>query len=484
MTRSARPHISWLIAWAGLAVAGGIMLSTLPMLRLHIWWLFIAGTLLFVGIRKSTLVSIACFILAGLMIGMWRGGLEQIGLSQYEKFYDHTVAVQATVSDDVAYGPGGDQRLMLSGVSLNGVRVNGQIWISSDSGQDIKRSDLVVLKGKLGSGFGSAAASMFHASIIKVTHPNPPDFGLQTRDWFAASIRAAIPEPESSLASGYLVGQRSNLPADLDNELKATGLTHAVVASGYNLTILVSLARQLFAQTSKYLAALSATSMVVGFMLMSGLSPSMTRAGLVAGLTLAAWYYGRRLHPFVLLAIAAAATALINPFYVWGDIGWYLSFTSFAGVIILSPLVQHALWHGDKKPGFAVQILVDTMSAQLVTLPVMVFAFGHYATYALIANLLVLPLIPITMLLIFIAGLCGLLAPAFAHTIGLPATLVLHYMTTVIAHIADWPGAYGDLPVGFPILVIGYAALIGLILILWRKTGHDFRAEPELITTS
>lgn len=472
-------HPSWLIAWMSVAVVIGIASSASGIYCRGPSWFAIISILTCLGYVRRWRGAVVVVFIAGLLIGAWRGGIEQAGLEHYKPLYGKAVTVRGAVSDDAAYGPGGDQRLLLKDISINDASLNGQMWTSNDNDIAIKRGDTVTLHGKLEPGFGSVAASMFHASVSRISRPQPGDVGVRVRDWFAGGIRAAIPEPEASLASGYLVGQRSTLPADLDNQLKVDGLTHAVVASGYNLTILVSLGRQAFLGISKYLATVSAFGMIAGFILLSGLSPSMARAGLVASLSLAAWYYGRKIHPFVLLTFAAAITALINPFYIWGDIGWYLSFTSFAGVVILAPLIQHALWRNRERPGVAAQIILDTMSAQAATLPIMILAFGHYSPYALLANLLVLPLVPLAMLLTFVAGTGGLLLPAVAYIFGLPATILLKYMTTVVAHIADWPGAYGDVRLGLPALIVCYLALIGFTVVLWRKTGHDFRAQAS-----
>ena len=151
-------------------------------------------------------------------------------------------------------------------------------------------------------------------------------------------MREVVKEPQASLGIGFLTGQRSTLPDSLDEQLRIVGLTHIVVASGYNLTILVRFARRLFVRYSKYWATVSASVMICGFVLVTGFSPSMSRAALVTGLSLAAWYYGRKIHPLVLLLFAAAITVLINPSFLWGDIGWALSFTAFAGVMLLAPL--------------------------------------------------------------------------------------------------------------------------------------------------
>ena len=54
----------------------------------------------------------------------------------------------------------------------------------------------------------------------------------------------------------------------------------------------------------------------------------------MSGLGLLAWYFGRVIRPSVLLLVSGAATGLVNPLYVWGDPGWYLSFLAFAGGVL------------------------------------------------------------------------------------------------------------------------------------------------------
>lgn len=295
-----------------------------------------------------------------------------------------------------------------------------------------------MLDGAMSEGFGNFPASMTGA-VIRVTRETGSDVAREIRDTFADDVRRSIAEPESSLGIGYLLGQKNNLPSDLVEALKVTALTHIVVASGYNLTILVRLGRRLFAKVSKYLATLTSVSLIVGFVAMTGLSPSMTRAGLISLLSLWAWYVGRKFHPVTLLAFAAMVTALANPSYVWGDLGWLLSFGAFAGVVIVAPILS-AYFFGEKVP-FVGQILIETFSAQLVTLPIMIVAFQQLSVIGLLANLLVLPLVPLAMLLVTIAGVGGWLVPAYATVIGWPAQTLLSFQIAVINWCANIPWA-------------------------------------------
>jgi competence protein ComEC len=472
-------HISWFIAWTSLGFLCGVALSIFPMSSMFadIAWVVVGTSLFVLAAIKRKAPLILLVLIAGLIFGLWRGAIEQRALTSYQPFYGKNLVINGKITEDTSFGSHGDQRFRLDGIKIENQKLPEEIWVSTTSSLDIKRGDIVTVKGTMQKGFGNIPASMFRANLLNIKRPYPGDIGRRVRDRFANGVRTAIPEPEASLGVGYLVGQRSALPESLDQQIKTVGLTHAVVASGYNLTILVSFACGLFARKSKYLATLASSTMIGGFILITGFSPSMSRAGLVAGLSLAAWYYGRKIHPFVLLPFAAAITVLIQPSYIWGDIGWYLSFSAFIGVIVLAPLLHHYFWGEDKQPHAFRRLLIETFSAQLATLPIILLAFHQYSQYALLANILVVPLVPFMMALTFFSGIAGLITPGVAGLVGAPATFLLNYSVSIISFIANLPNAKMDITFSPNLLVVSYIFVIFTIGFLWRKTRHSFRKD-------
>lgn len=471
-----RLHVSWLVAILSLALLIGVFLAKFvqPTFFAPLIWCIVGLALIALTLWRRYIFLIPLLIVGGIIIGLWRGSIQNIELSNIEKLYNTSIIVTGSVREDVDTDTSGHLVIRLDKLVIKDKPIAGMLWVSGKSDVDIKRSDEIMVEGKVTEGFGSFAGTMYQARIKHVKRPQPGDIARVVRDWFADSVRRAIPDPQASLGIGYLVGQKRALPADLVEALQIAGLTHVVVASGYNLTILVRLARRLFVKVSKYLAALSASLMIAGFVAVTGLSPSMSRAGLVAGLSLAAWYYGRRFHPLVLLSFAAAVTVVINPSYIWGDLGWQLSFAAFAGVMILGPLLQR-FFFGDKKPGIIRQILGETISAVIVTAPILVNAFGQFSNIAIIANLLVLPLVPLAMLLTFIAGVGALLMPSLAAIVGLPATWLLGYMTTVAQYLSHVSWAVTKLQISEVVVGICYIVLAVICVGLWRATKFDLR---------
>ena len=228
--------------------------------------------------------------------------------------------------------------------------------------------------------------------------------GLVTegRDWFAARIQKLIPEPEASLGLSYLLGVKAGLSEELSENLRTVGLVHIVVASGAHLGILVEIARKIFGRISRFAGLLFSILFILFFMMMVGWTPSIMRAGIMAILNLLAWYVGRKIAPWRIILIVAAATLVINPNYIT-NLGWLLSFASFGGIMILGPQMTK-FFYGKKKPGLISSTIITTISATIMTLPLTLYYFGQISLISVVANLLILPTLSWAMGLTFLTG--------------------------------------------------------------------------------
>ena len=439
-------------------------------------------TLLIVSLVRFRRVFLVIILLSGMMLGLWRGGLERYQIQDYSEYFGSNINLRGKVTDDTTEKDDGKIRFKLHDVKIEGKKMSGEVWVSAEAGNTkINRSDTVAAQGFLAEGFGSFAASLVRADILTVERTSEGDVGLQARDKFAGATTEILPEPERSLGLGYLLGLRSNLPEAFEQQIMVLGLTHIVVASGYNLTILVAFARRLFVKVSKYLSAMTGAIMIFGFILITGFSPSMSRAGLVAGLSLLAWYYGRKIHPLALLLAAAAVTLLIRPSYIWGDMGWYLSFMAFFGILVVAPLLHHYFWGIEHKPSATRELIIATLAAQLMTLPIILHSFGVFSLYSLPANILILPTIPLCMIAVFIAGLGGLLLPFISAILAFPAVGLLKYCTFVVDRLAELPNSRMEFEFGYAHLIIGYAAMGLFTIFLFLKTKHNFLKDKLII---
>ena len=388
------------------------------------------------------------------------------------------VVVRGCLSEDVDKSESGQLSIRVDIVSIDDRQESGRIYLTSSSLENPpRRSDEIVFRTKLTDGFGNFAATGWRVKITEIVRR--ADFMRDLRDDFSDKVRQFLPSPEVDLGMGYLLGQKNSLPVGLEEALRITALTHIVVASGYNLTILVRFARRFLAPLSKLLALLASGILIVSFVVMVGFSPSMVRAGIVAGLSLLAWFFGRQFRPGFLLALVATITLMINPGNIY-DLGWQLSFGSFFGVMILAPILKRFFIGPVDKPSMLGQVFFETISAQIATLPMIVYMFGIASIVSIAANLVVLPLVPLSMLATFLTGLFGYLLPILAPLFGLLAHLLLGFSIGAISFFASIPGAQVELEVSLSVVLIAYGILALGCLVAYRKysPSKDLSTNP------
>ncbi len=436
--------------------------------RVPLWFGLTAG-LIGVLLKRGKMARLALLCLAALSIGMWRGGVFYAELQPYRQFAYQKVTVEVTAQEDAVYATNGQLSFGAGSVrfiSPKNVAAKGQIRVKGFGELSIYRGDRLRVSGKLYPTRGGSQASISYAQLDRIG-------GQQTlidefRRRFSAGIQTALPEPLASFGLGLLVGQRNTLPDDVTQSLKMVGLTHIIAVSGYNLTILLNAAKRLMGKRSKLLTATTAVGLMVAFLLLTGASPSIVRAAVVSALGLAAWYVGREPRAMVIILLAAAVTAGFNPVYVWSDIGWYLSFLAFFGILMLAPLLLKRLWP-DRTPPLLGQVAVETISAEIMTVPLVMFIFGQVSLIGLVANVLVVSFIPLAMLLCFIAGLAGMALPLLVGWVAWPARLLLTYLLDTAQLLSRVPHIFqtNAFLSGFD-MVLCYTALVLLIAALYR----------------
>lgn len=433
------------------------------------WWLLSLVGVLYT-FRKRTMLRVVFVIAFGLSLGLWRGGLYMQHLGEYDHYFYQKVTIVGRAMDDSAYGTHAQQTfdahnvvVESTGQQLTGkVKVSGLGFPAAYTGDDFRAT------GKLYPSLGSYQAQMSYADVEFTGHH--PSLVSDLRRKFAAGMESALPEPLGSFGMGLLIGQKANLPDTVYDELLMVGLVHIIAVSGYNLTIILRATEGLLKKHSKRLSTLLALGLIGVFLLFAGGSASIVRAAVVSVLAIAAAYYGRKPKPVNLLLMAAAITAWANPYYVWTDVSWYLSFLAFFGVMIVAPLVLTRL---PERVGnsLVLTVAVESLCAELMTLPYVLHIFGQMSFVSLVANVLVVALVPLAMLLCLVAGLAGMLIPAVAGWLALPARLLLTYMLDIADMLSRIPHVFAqNLSLSTGALLILYAAISIVVLTLWGKT--------------
>src|SRR3989344_4872045 len=183
---------------------------------------------------------------------------------------------------------------------------------------------------------------------------------------------------------------------------------------------------------------------------MTGAAASAVRAAVMGILLLFALQVGRLYQIKNALILAGAIMVYLNPRVLVWDLGFQLSFAATLGLVYIEPILERWFSWGEKddmmqaKKNFfkktarsAKIILATTLAAQIAVLPLLIINFGQLSLIAPLANILVLPFIPLTMLLGFLSALGGLVWIYIGKILGWVTWLFLTYEIKIIELLAN-----------------------------------------------
>lgn len=478
-------HPSWAFYVCVVGIIIGVVLNLLarPSLSLQYLVIFLlAASLLLISLFRTNLITLILAFVAGILFATCRTGPEIIDANYLAAKFGETVTISGRIASEPSEKSQGlvvhltDLQLLPDGPDLHGT-----LYVQlAQKNLDLLRSDRLTLTGKLGEPFGTFAASLFRPKIIGVERASPGDLAIKFKNFFAGLVREHISSPAADLGLAYLVGDKTHLSEDFNDALRAVGMTHVVVASGAHLGILVGLIKKLFGKISKFAGLLFSLLAIFAFALVVGFTASMTRASLVAALSLLFGYVGREFTPLRLILFVAALTLLISPSNLL-NLGWQLSFASFFGILVLAPRLTRFLY-GGKKPRFLASMLITSFATNLVCAPLLIFNFGTFSLLSFVANLVILPTLPYAMLLVFLTGATSFCLP-LALPISALASALLNFHINFITFLSTKTALIFELPAADPRVFLLYLPVLILLLapparrLLRRRTHHP----PQII---
>ena len=329
------------------------------------------------------------------------------------------------------------------------------------------------------------AAGTLRAGSLTVIPPEP-GFGRWLeglRRSAASALDRAIPEPEAGLAAGILIGLRDRVDRDLAAAFTTAGASHVVAISGWNIAIVATTLGALAGGIGRRRRSVLTGVAIALYVLFVGPSPSVLRAGAMAGIALGARELGRPSRAAAAMGLAVALLLVLNPASV-DDPGFRLSVLATAGLMAWGTVLAQRL--SGPAPGRARAWLAESLgvslAAQAATTPVILLEFGRLSLVAPFVNLGVVPLVAPAMAaggLALVAGvLAGIGLPGAVATIGgLPAWVLLGAIVAMIRAGASVPLA--SVTLSAPWDVVAALASGVAILLVARFGGRPRRSGPS-----
>ncbi|MGI6368262.1 MAG: DNA internalization-related competence protein ComEC/Rec2 [Anaerolineae bacterium] len=479
------------------ALAGGMLLA--DAVDLPLWALGLAGVwALAIALvewnhadrRRAALLALV------FLLGCWRWPASQPTFGPEDLGYwngSGRVEIEGTIhADPVIRGTRQQLQLRAEFVTINGQRraTRGLVQITTGLHPSYRYGQRLTAAGQLesppvleGFDYREYLASQGVGSIMRratlTVHEGSGGSSLlsaisRIRGLLRERIEQILPHPEAGLLQGILLGLDHTLPEDLAEAFRIAGLTHIIVISGYNVSILLG---AWFTASShllhRWTSLVTGLLVLAGFVLLVGPTPPVVRAGIMGAMAVLAQLAGRRDWPLASLALSVLIMLLYNPLLLH-SVSFQLSLAATLSLIVLLPRLETLLaqmWGTEEgsRPGWhriLSEVLLATTAAQLFTLPVIWAHFGTASLLALVANALVLPMQPLILVPGAAIVLLSLVTPALARVAALLLWLPLRWTILVARWIASIGWASVQLPPFSP------AAAWGLVILLFLLVGR------------
>ena len=464
--------------------AGVLLTSLLDINRLIIYIGLAVGIsalaiFIFSRFKGSALLALFLFI---FFLGAWRLQISIVA-NQFEQFFDQHQDMEGLVVEDT------DVRTDKQLLTFQPEGFSQRVLLTTALSQEFFYGDKLAVQGKIKEPqsfddfdykkylerYNVYALASYPKILILKNHQGNKitETLLRLKHWFTGTWSKLLPEPQNSLLAGIEIGARKSLPQNVVDDFNATGVSHIIAISGYNITIIVVLinflARWLGRRTSFYIGI----SILAAFVLITGATASVVRAAVMGFLLLIALNTGRQYSILPSLFFAAFVMLIINPRILFWDVGFQLSFAATFGIVLFVPLLEHFTarvpsWFGIK------ELLLTTLSAIVATLPLILMEFGRLSLVAPLVNLLVLPVVPLVMGLGALSVL-PYIGPGFAFATG----MFLKYILMVVHYFASLP--FSNVQV--QISALSFFALLAADVTLYLLLNRAARRQVEAVNT-
>lgn len=269
-------------------------------------------------------------------------------------------------------------------------KIDGRIVNLSNIDKDIEVGNTLLVKGEFteNKNIGAGIIGDYKIENYKVLKPDLIDKLYKRRMKVFKSIENKLGKRKASLITSVSFGYKSELNEDYKELMKNLGISHIISISGLHLVLVYSVLRKLLGKKLSLLLAFI-------YVLFSGASASSVRAYIMIVILTFGSIVKRNYNPLASLSLAGIILLVMKPYYIF-NLGYLLSFLATLGIILFNKSLNKKLY---KLPNFIRSTIAISLSAQILTLPVIILYFNEVSLNFIIGNIVIIPFINILVVL-------------------------------------------------------------------------------------
>ena len=380
--------------------------------------------------RATIVLKGVCLFVLAIILALSRG-FATVGLKLNKLdaiISDNSASKDCTLIGRVAKTNGTSyailENISVDGESYNGVKIkisaidtNGnfdlQVGDIVSSETRIFKNSLVYSNGELN--FKMLTDDIFYSGYFKSTYINVSHgktnifekINIVTRE----KLEKYMSKDSAGISTALLLGDKDYLEDNIYDTFKNSGLAHILSISGLHVGFIVALLLFFLkrCKASPKVQFVICAIFLILYSTICGFASSVVRASIMSLCLMLSFLCKERGDMLSSLGLAGMLIMLINPFNAL-ELGFKLSFLAVFGLLTLSRPISNFL-NKLHIPNVISSSIATTISAELMTLPVVANYFGGLPIMALVANLALLPIFSVVFSLLFVAFLLNLVLP-------------------------------------------------------------------------
>lgn len=268
--------------------------------------------------------------------------------------------------------------------------INGRIVSLSNVNEKIEVGNKLLVKGKFteNKNIVSGVIGDYKIEDYKILKSDFIDKLYKRRKYVFESIESKLGERKAALITSVSFGYKSELNEDHKELMKNLGISHAISISGLHLVLVYSVLRRILGVKLSLVLALV-------YVLFSGASAPAVRAYIMIVILNVGKIVKRNYNPIAALSLAGIILILEKPYYIY-NIGFVLSFLATLGIILFNKDLNKKLY---KLPNSIRNTIAISLSAQILTLPIIILYFNEVSLNFIVGNIIVIPFINVLVVL-------------------------------------------------------------------------------------
>ncbi len=283
-----------------------------------------------------------------------------------------------------------------------------------------------------------------------------------------ASIDSHLRGDPAHLLKGIILGERQALSKRVQKAFSDAGVIHVLAISGLHVGLVITIFFTLFRsmRLGFRLSSLATILMLGAYSGIAQFRPSVVRSSIMGALILFGLCLQRKPNPLNSIGAAGLLILISNPLAIF-DLGFQLSFVATISILWLYPklkeLLPQTLWRGGRLKGWLGGSLLVSLSVQLGIAPFLIYHFHRLPLISPLSNLLVVPLVGISLALGLAGSALSLISPHLGYTLAAANWLFLKLTLWLTGLLSQIPYSSISLPSPSPLLTgFYYLCLIPL----------------------